>query len=331
MCLSEDFDAILALIAEIARAPVFPVEEIDRRRLQAITSLREAHDDPSTVAIDLLHEELFGADHPYGRPVKGTVTGLERTRRHDLVEYHARYLVPGALRLAVAGDVAPGRAIDQAAGAFGDWAGHVLPHEPVAPPRPRKGRTVRVHEMPGKVQADIGYGFPAIRRLDPRYYAFWMMNNVLGQFGLGGRLADNIRERQGMAYYAYSTLEAAVGEGPLVIRAGVDPANVERAIEAIDAEVRDLGGAGPTIEEVEDTRASLIGSIPRMLETNENIAEFLLQAELFGLGLDFDRRLPGLLQAVTIDDVREAAASVLDPDTATVVVAGPPASRVSAA
>ena len=72
-------------------------------------------------------------------------------------------------------------------------------------------------------------------------------------------------------------------------------------------------------------------SIPRMLETNENIAEFLLQAELFDLGLDFDRRLPGLLKAVTIDDVREAAASVLDPDTATVVVAGPPASRVAAA
>ena len=331
MCLSEDFDAILDLIAEIARAPVFPVEEIDRRRLQAITSLREAKDDPSTVAIDLLHEELYGATHPYGRPVKGTVSGLELTRRHHLVEYHSRHMVPGALRLAVAGDVAPGRAIDQAARAFGDWAGDALPDEPLAPPRPRMERTVRVHHMPGKVQADIGYGFPAIRRMDPRYYAFWMMNNVLGQFGLGGRLADNIRERQGMAYYAYSTLEASVAEGPLVIRAGVDPANVERAIEAIDAEVRELGAVGPTVGEVEDTRASLIGSIPRMLETNENIAEFLLQAELFGLGLDFDRRLPGLLQAVTVDDVREAAASVLDPETATVVVAGPPASRVATA
>jgi len=331
MCLSEDFEAILDLIAEIARAPVFPVEEIDRRRLQAITTLREAQDDPATVAVDLLHEELYGAGHPYGRPVKGTVGGLERTRRHHLVEYHARYLVPGALRLAVAGDVAPERAIDRAARAFGEWRGASVPDDPLASPLARLRRTVRLHHMPGKVQADIGYGFSAIRRRDPRYYAFWMMNNVLGQFGLGGRLADNIRERQGMAYYAYSTLEASVAEGPLVIRAGVDPANVDRAIEAIDGEVREFGAHGPSVGEVEDTRASLIGSIPRMLETNESIAEFLLQAELFGLGLDFDRRLPGLLQAVTIDEVGEAAASVLDPETATVVVAGPPAPRVSTA
>ena len=91
--------------------------------------------------------------------------------------------------------------------------------------------------MPGKTQTDIAYGFTAVRRLDPRYYAYWMMNNILGQFGLGGRLADNIRERQGMAYYAFSTLDPAAGEAPLLIRAGVDPANVERAIAAIDHEV----------------------------------------------------------------------------------------------
>jgi zinc protease len=150
-----------------------------------------------------------------------------------------------------------------------------------------------------------------------------MMNNVLGQFGLGGRLADNIRERQGMAYYAYSTLEARMSEGPLIIRAGVDPANVERTIEAIDAEVRSLGETGPTAAEFADTQASLIGSIPRLLETNESIAEFLLGAEHFGLGLDHDRRLPDLLRDVTLDDVRESAAEVLDPARASIVVAGP--------
>ena len=73
-----------------------------------------------------------------------------------------------------------------------------------------------------------------------------MMNNILGQFGLGGRLADNIRERQGMAYYAFSSFDPTVGEGPLVVRAGVDPKNVDRAIAAIDAEVRQLGEQGPT-------------------------------------------------------------------------------------
>jgi zinc protease len=177
--------------------------------------------------------------------------------------------------------------------------------------------------MAGKSQTDIVYGFLTIPRADPRFYAYWIMNDILGQFGLGGRLAENIRERQGMAYYAYSTLEATLGQAPLVIQAGVDPANVERAIAAIDTEVRLLGRSGPTPAELEETRESLIGSIPRMLETNEGIADFMLHVEQFGLGADYDRRLPALLQQVSLDDVHEAAAAVLDPTRAAVAVAGP--------
>ena len=325
LCLSEDFPVLLRLVADIARAPAFPLDEIDTRRIQAITSLREGQDDPATIAIDLLQEDLYGTGHPYGRNVKGTVAGLEAVRRPDLVGYHGRVLVPAALRVAIVGDIEPERGLDEVAIAFGDWPGAPAPFAVIsAPPAPRL-RSVRRHDMPGKVQADIGYGFTTVRRMDPRFYAFWMMNNVLGQFGLGGRLAENIRERHGMAYYAYSTLDALVGEGPLIVRAGVDPANVDRAVEAIDEEVRAFGLGGPTRDELEDTRSSLIGSIPRMLESNESIAEFLLHAESFGLGLDYDRRLPELLRAVTIDDVREAAAAVLCPDHAAIVVAGPPA------
>jgi zinc protease len=149
------------------------------------------------------------------------------------------------------------------------------------------------------------------------------MNNILGQFGLGGRLAENIRERQGMAYYAFSAFDPSLGPGPLVVRAGVDPRNVERAIDAIDAEVGSLGADGPTDRELEETRQFLIGSIPRMLETNQSIATFLQTAEFFGLGLDFDRRLPDLLAAVSMDDVRRAARAVLHPQRAALAVAGP--------
>jgi zinc protease len=152
------------------------------------------------------------------------------------------------------------------------------------------------------------------------------MNNILGQFGLGGRLAENIRERQGMAYYAFSAFDPSLGPGPLVVRAGVDPNNVERTIGAIDAEVGALGSGGPTERELQETRQFLIGSIPRMLETNQSIATFLQTSEFFGLGLDYDRRLPQLLEAVTLADVAAAARAVLQPERAAVAVAGPAAS-----
>jgi zinc protease len=176
--------------------------------------------------------------------------------------------------------------------------------------------------MPNKAQADIAYGFTTIKRSDPAYYAYWIMNVALGQYAIGGRLGDSIRERQGMAYYVSSVLDANVLEGPLVIRAGVSPANVDRAIASIDEELVKMRLDGLTESELRDTRQFLVGSMPRALETNAGIANFLQSVELFGLGVDYDRRLPDLLGAVTLQDV-VAAAQILDPERATMVIAGP--------
>jgi zinc protease len=149
------------------------------------------------------------------------------------------------------------------------------------------------------------------------------MNNALGQYALGGRLGDNIRERQGMAYYVFSSFDANVAAGPLVIRAGVNPANVERTLQAIDDEVDRMARGGVTPQELADSKRYLIGSMPRTLETNAGIASFLHDADYFGLGLDYDRRLPDLLDAVTLDEVNEVARTFLSSDRASIWVAGP--------
>jgi zinc protease len=177
--------------------------------------------------------------------------------------------------------------------------------------------------MMNKSQTDIAYGFTSIARSDPAYYAYSLMNNILGQYSLGGRLGDSIRERQGMAYYVSSALDANVIPGPLMIRAGVNPSNVERAVQSIDAELTALIASGPTAEEVAESKQYLIGSMPRTLETNAGIASFLQTIERFDLGLDYDVRMPGLLRAVSRDEVHEAAKRALDPSKAAIVVAGP--------
>ena len=322
-CLAEDFDDVLAIVADIVRNPAFPPAEIEKRRSEALTILRQNEDNPGAKAVDAVLELLYGWQHPYGRPPKGTVPGVESVSRTDMVAFHARRVRPAAMSLAIVGDVRPEHAVERAMEAFEGWAAEPPAPATVAAPPSSPGRRTRLIAMPGKTQTDIAYGFTTIRRLDPRYYAYWMMNNVLGQFGLGGRLADNIRERQGMAYYAFSTLEPTAGEAPLLVRAGVDPANVDRAVAAIDHEVAALAADGPTATELAETRAYLIGSIPRLLETNQSIAAFLHTSEEYGLGLDFDQRLPALLDTVTLEEIHAAAAEVLDPARAAVSVAGP--------
>lgn len=322
-CLAEDFNDVLDIVLDVARSPVFPEAEITRRRAEAVTALRQDQDNPASRAVEALLGLLYSGAHPYGRPLKGTVEALEAIRRDDIVSFHREHVRPSTLSLAIVGDVPPERAVDRSRATLDSWESAparrpVLP--PVIPPDRRQLRSIA---MPGKAQSDIAYGFVTVGRLDPRYYACWMMNNILGQFGLGGRLADNIRERQGMAYYAFSSFDPAPAPAPLMVRVGVDPRNVSRTIAAIDHEVGTLGSDGPTEREMAETREFLVGSIPRLLETNGSIASFLQMAEEFGLGLDYDRRLPGLLRSVTVDEVRSAAQEVLRPERARIAVAGP--------
>ena len=322
-CLAEDFDAILGLVGETLMQPAFRETEVDVRRGEIITLIRQDDDNPAVVAGDDLMRLLYGDGHPYGRRVRGSLGAVERVTPADLRAFHVRRFHPAALSLVVVGDVEPRHATDTAARVFGGWRTRPDESIPLPPVGRASARQVRVIPMMNKAQADIAYGFTAIARSDPAYYACWLMNNILGQYSLGGRLGDSIREKQGMAYYVFSSLEASLVPGPLSVRAGVNPANIERAVASIDEELSRLAADGPTESEVRESKQYLIGSLPRQLETNAGIAAFLQSAEFFGLGLDYDQRVAAFLDAVTPGAVHQAARQTLDPGRATLVVAGP--------
>lgn len=321
-CLSEDLDSILGLVADILRRPSFPEDQVSLRRREILTRLRQDEDNPGVRAVEAVFPLMYGAVHPYAWPGKGTPESVERIGRQDLLAFHRARYVAARTSLAIVGDIEPARAVAAAADAFGDWRGSGAEDTGVPSPVRRTDRQISVVPMPSKAQADIAYGFVTITRTDPAYYAWWVMNTVLGQYGIGGRIGDDVREQQGLAYYAFSSFDPHVVPGPLVIRAGVDGANVDRVIETIDAQVAKLAAEGPTSEEIADTKHFLIGSLPRTLETNAGIAFFLQAAEHFDLGLDYDLRLPALIEGVTRESAHQAAAQ-LDPSAAAIAIAGP--------
>lgn len=322
-CLAEDFEAVLALLADIVMAPALPADELATRQAEVVTAIRQDEDNPAVRASEALMALLYPNGHPYGRPTKGTIPVVEALTRERLVALHAARFAPDQLCAAIVGDVEVDRARDVAARLFGGWRRPSPPPIPVPRVQPARERRRLVIPMMNKTQADIAYGFTTIPRADPAYYAFWLMNNALGQYAIGGRLGDSIRERQGMAYYVSSSFDANVAEGPLAIRAGVSPKNVDRAVASIDEELTRLGRDGLTAKELDESQRYLVGSMPRALETNGSIANFLQNAEFFALGLDYDERLPDLLRRVTLDDANAAARRAVDPERATVVIAGP--------
>ena len=293
-CLAEDFDSVLDLLGEIVMSPIVPEDELATRKGVVATSLRQDEDSPAVRAVERCMALLYGTDHAYGRPIKGTLKSVDALTRDDLLAFHGARFGPDQLVAIVVGDVEASRVEACAGKVFGGWKASVHGTPALRPADAPSSRRFVTIPMMNKSQADIAYGFVSIARSDPSYYAYLLMNNVLGQYALGGRLGDSIRERQGMAYYVSSCFDAHI-PGPMLIRAGVAAANVERAVASIDEELQALRKTGVTGRELAESRQYLVGSMPRALETNAGIVAFLQNAEFFGLGLDYDTRLPTLL------------------------------------
>lgn len=148
-------------------------------------------------------------------------------------------------------------------------------------------------------------------------------NAIWGQFGMGGRIGDNVREKQGLAYYAYGSVDGNFGPGAWTATAGVAPENVERAINSILAEARRLREEPVAPEELADVQTYLIGSLPIRLETNEGLASAIADMAWYDLGLDYLQKTEERVRAVTVEDVQRMAQTYMDPERYVLSVAGP--------
>lgn len=324
-CLREDLPAMIALAGEVLRDPSFPPEEVERVRNELLTGIREADQDTRSTAERALRRLLYPAPHPLGRRSSGDLESVPGITRDELANFHAESFGPRGAVVAVVGGIPDvGAAAERIAAVLGDWRSGA---EPVGDPpaAPARTETESSREaIPGKSQADLAIGLPTIPRSHPDYYALDVANLILGRLGLMGRMGANVRDKQGLAYYAFSGLEAGREGSVWAARAGVDPANVERARDAILDELRRITSEPASDEELADAKSYLTGVLPLALETNDGVAATLLAIEYFGLGLDYLDRYPGIIGALTIEDVLSAASTHLDPELVAVGIAGPP-------
>ena len=321
--LSQHLPGVLERLLILVAEPTFPEEELRREKGQVQTAIAERDQDTAAVAEIALAEALFPAGHPYRSPRLGTRGSVERIERGDLAAFHRARFGPRGAVLSLAGDLDPGRALDLVARLFGSWAGAPAARTGIPDP-PAPGREIIVvRPIEGKTQADIGLGFPGLSRLSPDLPAALVLNNILGEFALGGRLGKAIRDRAGLAYHISSRFTAGLGAGPLAVRAGVAPKGVKKAIDLMRKTIEEVRRRGVTAAEMEDSKSALAASIPRRMETNPESASVLADAEFYGQGIDYPERLPRLIREVTRAQVGGAAARFLTLGRHVLVVAGP--------
>lgn len=321
--LAEDLPLLLGMLAEALVKPAFPKAEMEKLRAQILTGLAIRAQDTSDMASMVFNQLLFKG-HPYSRPEDGYPETVQKITRADLVRFHRHYYGPRELVIAVVGAVEPGEVIRQVKRALGSWQVEGQKGVPSLPNlRPLKKGVRRHHRIPGKAQSDLIIGTNGPMRRDPEFMPAMLGNNILGQFGMMGRIGDVVREKSGLAYYAYSSLSAGIGPGAWEVNAGVHPLNVGRATELIIDELKRFAQEGVTEDELADSQANFVGRLPLSLESNGGVASALLNIERYDLGLDYYRRYEGLVQAVTRDDILNCARKFIDPDRLAIAVAGP--------
>lgn len=315
---------VMEVMAQIVRYPLFPQEELEKLRGQVITGLEEAAHDTQQVAEDRAYERLYPAGNPYRHKVEGDIAAVKAISRRDTIDFYREKYGPGAVTIVLSGDCSTAEAEQLAVKFFGDWRGRSEQGAPTVLPPPLPPGTVwEKAPIPDKTQADIAVACRGISRDNPDYYALQVMNTVLGRFGMGGRLGRAIREEKGMAYYAFSAFVPYRYAGPFLVRAGVNPKNIIPAVEEIRKALIAMAGKGVTAQELSESEAYLIKSVPRQLETNAAVAAALADIQFYRLGLDYFERYPELIGKVSLGDVSRVAREYLHPDNCIVVIAGP--------
>jgi len=321
--LAEDLPLLLNLLAESLMAPVFPKAEVEKLRAQLLTGLAIRAQDTSDMA-SMVFDEILFKDHPYSRAEDGHPETIKKITQNDLVGFQREHVGPRGMVIAIVGAVKAVEAVRQVKRALGGWQVKGQKEAPALPPLKALKKTVnKQHRIAGKSQSDLVIGTVGPKRRDPEFMPALLGNNILGQFGLMGRIGDVVREKAGLAYYAGSSLSAGIGPGSWEVGAGVNPHNVTRASELIVSELKRFVDDGVTADELADSQTNFIGRLPLSLESNGGVAGALLNIERHDLGMDYYHRYRELVRAVTREDVLNTARKFIDTDTLAIAVAGP--------
>jgi len=319
--LKDDKDEAFELLRTSLTSPHFDSADVERIRTQIISGLKRDTSNPSALASRKFLEVAFG-DHPYGRPTNGSLQSVPNITIADLRDYVGRVLTREKLKIAVVGDidaVSLGRLLDRTFGGLPARSNlAVLPDiEPTRPPQ----REFIALDVP---QTVVVFGGPGIKRDDPNFMPAYVVNHILGGGSLSSRLYNEVREKRGLAY---SVSDSLLWMDHSALFAGTTATRANRAGETVDAvtrEVRRMAEDGPTQQELDEAKSYLKGSRLLSLDTSSKLAAAMLQYQLDHLPIDYLERRNAIVDAVTLDDARQAAQRLWGHGLLTVIVGRAP-------
>ena len=319
--LKGDFDFVFPIFVEILQKPAFRQEKIDLAKTQARTAISRRNDEPQSILFREAQKLGYGSDSPYARQTEYAT--LNNITRDDLVAFHKRFVAPNNIILALVGDFDTAAMEKKLRDTFSSW-----PRGQKAPPPPAVGTSAR----PGVyyvAKEDVTQGYIAavhsgnLLRNNPDYYAVTVMNDILSN-GFSGRLMNDIRSREGLAYGVGGGLNPGWDRPNLfnAIVFGTKSPTTIQSIDLLKQEILDLQRKPFTAEELKAAKDADLNAYVFTVDSKAKVLNQRQQLEFYGYPLDFFDTYPKRVEAVTIADVERVAKKYVHPDQLAILVVG---------
>ncbi len=306
-------------VARLLKEPTFAPDAVERVRQQMLTALQERAQSPGAIAQDAFFKALYG-DHPYGSPSDGAPASLNAIARADIQDFHRRYYTAANAVVAIVGDL-DRPAAEQLANALvgGLPKGELVPPPPPVPAL-AASQTIRIPHPSS--QSHILIGQLGVSRADPDYYALYLGNHVLGGNGLVSQLSQEIREKRGLAYGAYSAFSPMRQTGPFLINLQTRNDQADTALQVAQTTLRQFSADGPDPQMLEEARQNITGGFALDLAGNGKLANYLGLIAFYGLPLDYLQTFIGTMNGISLEQVKSAWQRHIQPERQIVVIVG---------
>ena len=311
-------DVAVETLAAVVAAPRFEAGAIERVRNARLVSLRQQEQSAGSVASKAFYRTLYG-DHPYATDPDGTAESVSAVTREALQKFHRRYYVASNAVVAIVGalDRAQAEALAQRV-----MAGVPAGERPAKVAKPRPPAPGEHPVTFPSTQTHIYLGQLGISRHDPDYFALLVGNHVLGSSGLVSLLGEEVRNKRGLSYSVYSGLLPMRQAGPFMAVAQTKNSQTAEAMTVIRQTIADFVANGPTAKQLDEARRNLTGGFPLRIASNGKIVEQLAVIGFYDYPLDWLDTYVTKVDAVTVEQVRDAFGRRIDPNGMISVVVG---------
>lgn len=312
-------DTALETLQTMLAKPRFAEDDFKREKSRVLAGIKQREESPGQLASTAFYRALYG-DHPYGHPAAGFKETVEPLKADDLRRFYKNYYVAANAMVAIVGDVTREQA-EKIAGQLLEGLPTGQKPEPLPEVAMPDKAVAKDIQFPSS-QTHVLAGVPSTYRGDEDYFSLYVGNHILGGSGLVSKLFEEVREKRGLAYSAYSSISPMLRKGPFAVGLQTRNDQTQEALKVMNATIGGFASNGPSGDELTAAKKNITGGFAMRFDTNKELLNYVAVIGFYGLPLDYLDTFQQNIEQVTVDSIKQAFKDRIDLNVLQTVTVG---------